>query len=126
MHRAPLPSALRPPIDPSAGCLADEGCYAGGTFIFAFKVPESYPNDPPQVTALTQASSGFTCSLLAEAVQYVCWRGLLVGYSHHTSWAHFTSTTSASRSCCQVFHPAIDTEGHVDMSLLDDEWRPEM
>ena len=26
----------------------------------------------------------------------------------------------------QVFHPAIDTEGHVDMSLLDDEWRPEM
>lgn len=57
----------------------DEGCYAGGTFLFQFKVPESYPSDAPKVKCLTQ-----------------------------------------------VFHPAIDTEGHVDMSLLRNDWRPEM
>ncbi|KAL4428438.1 hypothetical protein ABPG75_002527 [Micractinium tetrahymenae] len=57
----------------------DEGCYAGGTFLFDFRVPESYPSDPPKVRALTQ-----------------------------------------------VFHPAIDTEGHVDMSLLGADWRPDM
>lgn len=57
----------------------DEGCYAGGTFLFEFRVPQGYPSDPPAVKALTQ-----------------------------------------------VFHPAIDTEGHVDMSLLDADWRPGM
>ncbi|PSC69946.1 NEDD8-conjugating enzyme Ubc12 [Micractinium conductrix] len=57
----------------------DEGCYAGGNFLFEFRVPDSYPSDPPQVRALTQ-----------------------------------------------VFHPAIDTEGHVDMSLLGADWRPDM
>lgn len=57
----------------------DEGCYAGGTFVFMFRVPESYPSDPPRVKCLTQ-----------------------------------------------VFHPAIDTEGHVDLSFLRDEWRPDM
>ena len=32
----------------------------------------------------------------------------------------------ASMPRCQVFHPAIDTEGHVDMSLLGADWRPDM
>ncbi|KAI3428491.1 hypothetical protein D9Q98_007316 [Chlorella vulgaris] len=57
----------------------DEGYYAGGTFTFLFRVPESYPSDPPRVKCLTQ-----------------------------------------------VFHPAIDREGNVDMSLLGDEWRADM
>ena len=26
----------------------------------------------------------------------------------------------------QVFHPSIDESGHVDMSLLGDDWRPDM
>lgn len=57
----------------------DEGCYAGGTFLFQFRVPDSYPADPPRVRCLTQ-----------------------------------------------VFHPCIDDAGNVDMSLLGDDWRPDM
>lgn len=48
-----LPSWLAVP-----DCCADEGYYAGGTFTFLFRVPESYPSDPPRVKCLTQASLG--------------------------------------------------------------------
>ena len=55
-HFLPMPPQLlghacHPPGPP---CPADEGCYAGGTFLFDFRVPESYPADPPKVRALTQ------------------------------------------------------------------------
>lgn len=43
---------------PWAPCLADEGCYAGGTFLFQFRVPDSYPADPPRVRCLTQVGFG--------------------------------------------------------------------
>ncbi|KAL4858918.1 NEDD8-conjugating enzyme Ubc12 [Chlorella vulgaris] len=78
----------------------DEGYYAGGTFTFLFRVPESYPSDPPRVKCLTQASLG----------------------------GSLNTSCQGPGACCrtQVFHPAIDREGNVDMSLLGDEWRADM
>ncbi len=43
---------------------ADEGCYAGGTFLFQFRVPDSYPSDPPRVRCLTQVSGWGSCGVV--------------------------------------------------------------
>jgi len=32
----------------------DEGYYKGGTFVFSFKVPPTYPHEPPKVMCLTK------------------------------------------------------------------------
>ena len=55
-HRLPAPAHLPPTLWPTLP--TDEGCYAGGNFLFEFRVPDSYPSDPPQVRALTQARRG--------------------------------------------------------------------
>lgn len=165
---------------------ADEGCYAGGTFIFDFRVPESYPADPPRVRALTQVGAPSllkACTskgvygpcVVSSRSRAVPQPGCGAGRSLGARWegcrhrplgaarsgractcAPGTAAAAPSRAGTanalarlqpspgppkhaptprrrrrpllprQVFHPAIDTEGHVDMSLLGADWRPDM
>lgn len=44
-------------------------------------------------------------------------------YALSWSWRHATQCLWLPM---QVFHPAMDETGHVDMSLLVNDWRPDM
>lgn len=142
--------AERPlPLPPAC---SDEGCYAGGTFVFAFRVPEGYPSDPPRVRCLTQVGGRAGAPEARRAGrasrQPAAGRARSArcgGAARRVLPARPPAPRSAPSSppatCSpgwlrhppihswqsrQVFHPAIDEAGHVDMSLLGDDWRPDM
>jgi ubiquitin-conjugating enzyme E2 M len=94
----------------------DDGLYRGGKFTFDFKVPPTYPHDPPKVLCETTVCAA---------------RALL------PTLADVTGSNSAPRSAlllprrasppaprAQVYHPNIDMEGHVCLNILREDWKP--
>lgn len=113
----------------------DDGMYRGGKFSFDFKVPATYPHDPPKVlceTTVRAAPPRPRARARAACAHHCCgaaaWRGRSRRGARTGAQPRPAPRRAPARPpvpcLAQVYHPNIDMEGHVCLNILREDWKP--